>query len=240
MITHQTPTIIITTNNTLYTHTLYPHFNHTHASYTHTLYTHKKHTQVCLIMDEVDGMSGSDRGGVQDLIQTIQKSKIPIICICNDKYNMKLRSLRNHTLELDFRYDAGCGVWCVVYGVCQLTFGMMLGVSCSVCQITLWCVSNDIVDNDITTSLSHTHTPTTPTQQHPHNNTPPLHTHRRPTKQQIVKRTHEIARKEGLVMTDATMDALVEGANADIRLILGQMQVCFCGCLCVCILIRRG
>ena len=54
-------------------------------------------------MDEVDGMSGSDRGGVQDLIQTIQKSKIPIICICNDKYNMKLRSLRNHTLELDFR-----------------------------------------------------------------------------------------------------------------------------------------
>ena len=54
-------------------------------------------------MDEVDGMSGSDRGGVQDLIQTIQKSKIPIICICNDKWNQKLKSLRNHCLELDFR-----------------------------------------------------------------------------------------------------------------------------------------
>jgi hypothetical protein len=28
---------------------------------------------------------------------------VPIICICNDKYNQKLRSLRNHCLELEFR-----------------------------------------------------------------------------------------------------------------------------------------
>jgi hypothetical protein len=46
-------------------------------------------------MDEVDGMSGGDRGGVADLMATIARSKIPIICICNDKYNQKLRSLRN-------------------------------------------------------------------------------------------------------------------------------------------------
>ena len=58
---------------------------------------------MCLIMDEVDGMSGGDRGGVADLIKTIARSKVPIIAICNDKYNQKLRSLRNHTLELDFR-----------------------------------------------------------------------------------------------------------------------------------------
>ncbi|KXZ52854.1 hypothetical protein GPECTOR_8g236 [Gonium pectorale] len=56
-----------------------------------------------LIMDEVDGMSGGDRGGIQDLIDTIKRSKIPIICICNDKYNQKLKSLRNHCLELEFR-----------------------------------------------------------------------------------------------------------------------------------------
>lgn len=59
--------------------------------------------QICLIMDEVDGMSGGDRGGVSELIQSIHRSKVPIICICNDKYNQKLRSLRNHTLELDYR-----------------------------------------------------------------------------------------------------------------------------------------
>lgn len=56
-----------------------------------------------LIMDEVDGMSAGDRGGVADLIVTIAKSKIPIIAICNDKYNQKLKSLRNHCLELEYR-----------------------------------------------------------------------------------------------------------------------------------------
>ena len=52
-----------------------------------------------LVMDEVDGMSGGDRGGVTDLIDTIKRSKVPIIAICNDKYNQKLKSLRNHCLE---------------------------------------------------------------------------------------------------------------------------------------------
>jgi replication factor C subunit 1 len=58
--------------------------------------------RLCLIMDEVDGMSGGDRGGVADLIQTIKNSKVPIIAICNDKYSQKLKSLRNHCIELDF------------------------------------------------------------------------------------------------------------------------------------------
>jgi hypothetical protein len=44
--------------------------------------------------------AAGDRGGVQDLITTIKLSKIPIICICNDKYAQKLRSLRNHVSDL--------------------------------------------------------------------------------------------------------------------------------------------
>ncbi|KAL3518671.1 hypothetical protein ACH5RR_021260 [Cinchona calisaya] len=48
-----------------------------------------------LIMDEVDGMSAGDRGGVVDLIASIKISKIPIICICNDRYSQKLKSLVN-------------------------------------------------------------------------------------------------------------------------------------------------
>lgn len=44
--------------------------------------------------------AAGDRGGVQDLIATIKLSKIPIICICNDKYAQKLRSLRNHVSAL--------------------------------------------------------------------------------------------------------------------------------------------
>uniref|UniRef100_A0A914V1T0 AAA+ ATPase domain-containing protein n=1 Tax=Plectus sambesii TaxID=2011161 RepID=A0A914V1T0_9BILA len=47
-----------------------------------------------LIMDEVDGMSGNqDRAGIQELIAMIKSSKIPILCICNDRQAQKIRSL---------------------------------------------------------------------------------------------------------------------------------------------------
>ncbi|XP_019197822.1 PREDICTED: replication factor C subunit 1 isoform X2 [Ipomoea nil] len=61
------------------------------------------HSKIVLIMDEVDGMSGGDRGGVADLIASIKASKIPIICICNDRYSQKLKSLVNYCLLLSFR-----------------------------------------------------------------------------------------------------------------------------------------
>ncbi|KAL3690417.1 hypothetical protein R1sor_016726 [Riccia sorocarpa] len=56
-----------------------------------------------LIMDEVDGMSGGDRGGVADLIASIKSSRVPIICICNDRYSQKLKSLLNYCLVLNYR-----------------------------------------------------------------------------------------------------------------------------------------
>ena len=126
-----------------------------------------------LVMDEVDGMSGAsarlrnrarrdmitrgsmlfaagDRGGVSDLIQTIKSSKIPVICICNDKWNQKLRSLRGHCLELDFRA---------------------------------------------------------------------------PVPAAVKKRMQEICQKEGLHLADASLETLVKGANSDLRLIIGQLQM---------------
>ena len=57
----------------------------------------------CIIMDEVDGMAGNeDRGGIQELINTIKQSKIPIICICNDRQHVKIRSLANYCFDLRF------------------------------------------------------------------------------------------------------------------------------------------
>jgi len=56
-----------------------------------------------LIMDEVDGMSAGDRGGMQELISVIKKSRVPIICIANDDSNPKVRSLANYCLKLKFR-----------------------------------------------------------------------------------------------------------------------------------------
>ncbi|KAB1215676.1 Replication factor C subunit 1 [Morella rubra] len=62
-----------------------------------------KQPKPVLIMDEVDGMSAGDRGGIADLIASIKISKIPIICICNDRYSQKLKSLVNYCLLLSFR-----------------------------------------------------------------------------------------------------------------------------------------
>lgn len=56
-----------------------------------------------IIMDEVDGMSGGDRGGTAELILLIKKSKTPIICICNDRQSPKVRSLANHSYDLRMR-----------------------------------------------------------------------------------------------------------------------------------------
>ena len=52
-----------------------------------------------VIMDEVDGMGGQDRGGIQELIKIIKASKSPIICICNDRMHTKIRSLANHCYD---------------------------------------------------------------------------------------------------------------------------------------------
>ncbi|CAA6667946.1 unnamed protein product [Spirodela intermedia] len=51
-----------------------------------------RHQKTVLVMDEVDGMSAGT-----------EISKIPIICICNDRYSQKLKSLVNYCLPLNFR-----------------------------------------------------------------------------------------------------------------------------------------
>ncbi|XP_053560024.1 replication factor C subunit 1 isoform X2 [Bombina bombina] len=61
-------------------------------------------TKHALIMDEVDGMAGNeDRGGIQELITLIKQSKIPIICMCNDRNHPKIRSLANYCFDLRFQ-----------------------------------------------------------------------------------------------------------------------------------------
>lgn len=62
---------------------------------------HQTSSKHVLIMDEVDGMAGNeDRGGVQELIQLIKSTRIPIICMCNDRNHPKIRSLANYCYDL--------------------------------------------------------------------------------------------------------------------------------------------
>ena len=55
-----------------------------------------------IIMDEVDGMSGGDRGGVGAINALIRKTQVPIICICNDRRNPKMTPLYSTTFNMTF------------------------------------------------------------------------------------------------------------------------------------------
>ncbi|XP_012276294.1 replication factor C subunit 1 [Orussus abietinus] len=66
--------------------------------------TEKPGAKHVLVMDEVDGMAGNeDRGGLQELIALIKSSSVPVICICNDRNNPKMRTLANYTFDLRFQ-----------------------------------------------------------------------------------------------------------------------------------------
>lgn len=66
------------------------------------LFSNKNDSKKILIMDEVDGMT-SDRGGIPELVNLIKKTKILIICICNDKSHTKMRTLANYCVDLHCR-----------------------------------------------------------------------------------------------------------------------------------------
>lgn len=61
----------------------------------------KKH--ICLIMDEVDGMSGGDRGGVGQMAALCKKTEVPIILICNERSLPKMRPFDRVAYDLQFR-----------------------------------------------------------------------------------------------------------------------------------------
>lgn len=47
-----------------------------------------------LLMDEVDGVTGTDIGGIPELVRLIKTTRYPIIMTCNDVWQSKLSSLR--------------------------------------------------------------------------------------------------------------------------------------------------
>ncbi len=66
-----------------------------------TVDTSKK--KLVLIMDEVDGMSAGDRGGVGALAAVCKKTEIPMILICNDRRLPKMKPFDFVTFDLPFR-----------------------------------------------------------------------------------------------------------------------------------------
>ena len=59
--------------------------------------------KLVLIMDEVDGMSAGDRGGVGALAAVCRKTTVPIILICNERRQPKMKPFDNVAFDLPFR-----------------------------------------------------------------------------------------------------------------------------------------
>jgi replication factor C large subunit len=56
-----------------------------------------------ILVDEIDGMGRSDRGGAAELKEIVSESRFPVIMTANDAYDSKIRDLKNMSkvVELD-------------------------------------------------------------------------------------------------------------------------------------------
>lgn len=59
--------------------------------------------KIVLIMDEVDGMSAGDRGGVGALAKVCKKTDIPMILICNERRLPKMKPFDHVAFEIPFK-----------------------------------------------------------------------------------------------------------------------------------------
>jgi replication factor C large subunit len=56
-----------------------------------------------LLMDEVDGVTGTDIGGIPELIRILQTSHFPIIMTCNDVWQSKLSPVRSKSKLVELK-----------------------------------------------------------------------------------------------------------------------------------------
>ena len=72
------------------------------------------------LIDEVDCLIGNeDRGGLSKLIDSIKTTKVPVIAICNDRNNQRIRYLVNNSLDLKFTKPNLDQIKVAIMPICQ-------------------------------------------------------------------------------------------------------------------------
>src|SRR3989344_985793 len=56
-----------------------------------------------ILMDELDGVTGTDKGGIPELVRIIQATKFPIIMTCNDIWQSKLSPIRSKSKVIELK-----------------------------------------------------------------------------------------------------------------------------------------
>ncbi|KAI9804584.1 MAG: hypothetical protein M1833_006657 [Piccolia ochrophora] len=74
--------------------------------------------KIVLIMDEVDGMSAGDRGGVGALAQVCKKTNIPMILICNERRIPKMKPFDFVTFDVPFRRPTTTDIRSRIASIC--------------------------------------------------------------------------------------------------------------------------
>ncbi len=69
-----------------------------HTARTRSLFSRGKF----ILLDEIDGISGQDRGAVSSIIKLIKNSDYPVFLVANDPYSAKLRPLRAYAELVKF------------------------------------------------------------------------------------------------------------------------------------------
>src|SRR3989344_4389464 len=69
------------------------------ASEQHSLF----HKSKILLMDEVDGVTGTDIGGIPELVKLINNTRFPIIMTCNDVWQSKLSPVRAKSVLVELK-----------------------------------------------------------------------------------------------------------------------------------------
>ncbi|KAH7399947.1 replication factor RFC1 C terminal domain-containing protein [Cadophora sp. MPI-SDFR-AT-0126] len=75
--------------------------------------------KIVLIMDEVDGMSAGDRGGVGALAKVCKTTDIPMILICNERKLQKMKPFDFVTFDMPFRRPTGDQVKSRIATICH-------------------------------------------------------------------------------------------------------------------------
>ncbi|KAG6906768.1 hypothetical protein DXG01_012244 [Tephrocybe rancida] len=117
--------------------------------------------KTCLIMDEVDGMSSGDRGGVGALNTLIKKTQVPIICIANDRQAQKLKPLMATTFNMSFQKPQAATVRSRILTIAfkekmkipanvidQLVAGAQSDIRQVLNMLSTWKLSSDTMDFD--------------------------------------------------------------------------------------------
>ncbi|KAL2071299.1 hypothetical protein VTL71DRAFT_12534 [Oculimacula yallundae] len=84
--------------------------------------------KIVLIMDEVDGMSAGDRGGVGALAKVCKTTDIPMILICNERKLQKMKPFDFVTYDMPFRRPTKDQVKSRIATICHRE-GLKLGMN---------------------------------------------------------------------------------------------------------------